>query len=286
MKPHDLGRERGEHLNLTHQEVVPKMREHGLTWAEIAKALRIGKGTAYSYRSPEAREAYLGVMCEKQLQYRRLNPEKVRKSMEKFREKHPNYDDSRPNLRIELMHYLGGKCSMCGTDDIRVLQLNHLMGGGKKDFERYRSEYHLYKAILSGEEPKSNFNVLCANCNLVYEYKQGRRGRSIKPLPPRTDPSYFKQYHLNKTNEFNLRKRMEIIDLFGGRCTKCGIVDWRVLQLHHSDGSKKEKGHHKSGCYLYQAILSGKVSQDGLELVCANCNVVYEYELGRRKTLR
>ena len=74
--------------------------------------------------------------------------------------------------------------------------------------------------------------------------------------------------------------------LLGGACVVCGNIDIRVLQINH----KNEKD--RRGYSLVMAILAGRRGKDDLDLRCANCNLIYEYEKGRRvvaaplKTLR
>jgi len=73
--------------------------------------------------------------------------------------------------------------------------------------------------------------------------------------------------------------------MMGGRCVGCKISDPRVLQLNHKNGggTKERKGEGWGGAQLVRAILHGSRAVDDLELRCANCNVLYEYEVGRRK---
>jgi len=80
----------------------------------------------------------------------------------------------------------------------------------------------------------------------------------------------------------NFRRKMKVISLLGGKCTRCGEDDWRVLQVNHLGGTSR-KDPLRSGAPLHRAIVSGKLPLKGLELLCANCNVIYEYERGRLK---
>ena len=77
-------------------------------------------------------------------------------------------------LHRKVVLFLGGKCIRCSETDIRVLQVNHKNGKGVKDFKRYGA-YSVYRAILAGKRPKEDFDVRCANCNILYEYETGRR---------------------------------------------------------------------------------------------------------------
>lgn len=78
------------------------------------------------------------------------------------------------NLRLRLIAFMGGKCQNCDIEDPRVLQINHINGGGVKEF-REKGCQQLYKDILSGKRKTNDIELLCANCNVIYEYEQGRR---------------------------------------------------------------------------------------------------------------
>ena len=79
----------------------------------------------------------------------------------------------RDKVKTTVFELLGGKCRRCGNNDIRVLQVNHINGGGTKD--KHLISRNLYKKIASGERVAGDFNLLCANCNVLYEYERGYR---------------------------------------------------------------------------------------------------------------
>lgn len=78
------------------------------------------------------------------------------------------------------------------------------------------------------------------------------------------------------------KRRLQVITLLGRAC-KCGITDIRVLQINHKKGKGSKEHKHRGGRIMVEAILSGKRTTDDLELRCANCNILYEYERGRLK---
>lgn len=81
------------------------------------------------------------------------------------------------NLHKECLFKLGGKCNKCGINDIRVLQIDHVRGGGKREmivlFKKSWRRY--YRHVL--EDTKGNYQILCANCNWIKksENKEGVR---------------------------------------------------------------------------------------------------------------
>jgi predicted nucleic-acid-binding Zn-ribbon protein len=78
--------------------------------------------------------------------------------------------------RIKAIELLGGKCVKCGNQDIRVLQINHKNGGGTKEFHKVNSSPRkVYQGIIKDAPIRKNYDVRCANCNILYEYEVGRR---------------------------------------------------------------------------------------------------------------
>ena len=64
-------------------------------------------------------------------------------------------------LRIAALYTLGMQCVKCGESDIRVLQIDHINGGGSIEFKRL-GQAGVYNRVL--EHPK-DYQCLCANCN-------------------------------------------------------------------------------------------------------------------------
>lgn len=65
------------------------------------------------------------------------------------------------------------KCCICGNSDIRVLIINHINGGGRKE-HKSTAPLSFRKKIISGERATDDLDVRCQNCNIIYEYERGR----------------------------------------------------------------------------------------------------------------
>lgn len=70
--------------------------------------------------------------------------------------------------------------------------------------------------------------------------------------------------------------RMRAVRILGGRCVQCGEDDIRVLEINHLE----TRGRKLCSNDFYR-IVEG-VAKD-LEVRCANCNILFEYEKGYRR---
>ena len=70
--------------------------------------------------------------------------------------------------RLEIIEFLGKKCVMCGYEDWRALQVDHINGGGNQDRKNIA---HSQSALNTDvrKNPKK-YQLLCANCNWIKRY--------------------------------------------------------------------------------------------------------------------
>jgi hypothetical protein len=88
-----------------------------------------------------------------------------------------------------------------------------------------------------------------------------------------------------KRNRLRNNDHDKVIDLLGGKCVShmknfgCECTDKRLLQINHinNDGHKERK--EKSYTVFHKEILNGKRKTDDLDIRCANCNILYKYEI-------
>jgi hypothetical protein len=80
----------------------------------------------------------------------------------------------RAKQRQDIFDALGGaKCARCGFDDIRALQIDHVLGNGYEERKLYPTTTQYYKKILAAiVEGSEDYQVLCANCNQIKRYIQ------------------------------------------------------------------------------------------------------------------
>ena len=85
--------------------------------------------------------------------------------------------------KIRVVGILGRQCKGCGIKDIRILEVNHKNGNGTKELKECGGSNVLYRLIAQGKRQTNDLELLCANCNVLYEYKRGKRY-----LPPGFEP--------------------------------------------------------------------------------------------------
>lgn len=79
----------------------------------------------------------------------------------------------RRRVRRNVIAFLGGECAMCYERDEDVLQVDHKHGAREGHQDTGRSGYSLYMGILKGRRPASDFQLLCANCNMRKRLAEG-----------------------------------------------------------------------------------------------------------------
>lgn len=118
-------------------------------------------------------------------------------------------------------------------------------------------------------------NKICAICNSpLGKWKHKYCSSSCQT---KSKYRYQGEYHKNKDRK--LRKR--VLTFLGDKCIKCGITDFRVLQIDHINGNGYQEqkvnnwGGHNTHRYYYHIL---EVKGKGYQLLCANCNWVKRYE--------
>ncbi len=93
---------------------------------------------------------------------------------------------------------------------------------------------------------------------------------------PRKEPGADIKY----SKDFRLRKKREVLALYGSVCARCGFCDERALQIDHIKGHpiKKANEYGRGGTGLYIAIINGAVPKEDYQCLCANCNWIKRYE--------
>ena len=69
-------------------------------------------------------------------------------------------------VKIEVIRAYGGKCACCGEARLPFLTIDHVNGGGRQHRIKLKlSGNKFYAWLRNNDYPKSEFRVLCFNCN-------------------------------------------------------------------------------------------------------------------------
>ena len=126
---------------------------------------------------------------------------------------------------------------------------------------------------------KEKGSKICNSCNLKIgdEWRNDNRDRVNK--------SAAKYYKNNKRKCIESDKkcrqklRESIIDIYGGKCSCCGITDKRILDIDHVNNDGASDG--RNGIYgksLMYKIKREDYPKDKYQILCKNCNWIKEYE--------
>ena len=153
------------------------------------------------------------------------------------------------------------KCCRCGENDDRVLNIDHINGGGRI---HQRKVSNIYQDLLNRNFPEG-FQVLCQNCNIIkmHENNEMHRVESINS-------------NLHKNCKQKLRRQLIYHYSNGANsCKKCGNDNFYVLCLDHIEGGGC-KDFRKNGNLWY--YLKRNNFPIGMQVLCQNCNRRKMYE--------
>lgn len=83
-------------------------------------------------------------------------------------------------LRRQALSILGMRCSRCGFNDPRALQIDHRNGNGHA-MRKITNTYSFYRMVISDDRREEKYQTLCANCNLIKKIELGEH-RYKNPL--------------------------------------------------------------------------------------------------------
>lgn len=80
-----------------------------------------------------------------------------------------NSKDYHKNIRLKAIDVLGGpKCINCGCDNLDILEINHIHGGGNLDAARRSNQLQFYRQVIKTSNPTSLYDVRCRPCNILH----------------------------------------------------------------------------------------------------------------------
>ena len=73
--------------------------------------------------------------------------------------------------------------------------------------------------------------------SVAWKKNNPERVKELKALWDKKNPHY--------TNNWRRKRTVEVFEILGNKCVRCGIKDFPVLQVHHKDNSKESNvGYH------------------------------------------
>jgi len=126
-------------------------------------------------------------------QWRRKNPERARAIARRCFNKHRGEYTAKGHIyklkynhkrRADIIAFFGGQCARCGETDFRVLQMDHIHGGGAAERRAGKMTLQQRWRFITDhpDAARQKFQLLCANCNCIkqwdeHEYGPGRTDR-------------------------------------------------------------------------------------------------------------
>ncbi len=77
-------------------------------------------------------------------------------------------------IKLSVKEKYGNKCAVCGCNDIEILQLDHVNGGGnaeRRELGKGRKGVgarKIYKKLYDEPNTLPEYRLLCSNCNMVH----------------------------------------------------------------------------------------------------------------------
>lgn len=126
---------------------------------------------AFDYK--EYHKKYRETHREEQAAYKKQWNESHKEYMHQYRVEHLERHKRLSKIRRDeqkvrvLSHYSTSNtpnCAKCGIDDIDVLTIDHINGGGSKQRRQIKAVNSIYYWLDKNKLP-DGYQVLCANCN-------------------------------------------------------------------------------------------------------------------------
>jgi hypothetical protein len=212
--------------------------------------------------------------------------ERLEKNRERFAAKYaanPRRETRRTaananNRKDRARQTLGGKCSRCRCDDFRVLQFDHVAGGGSRLQRSFANQSRYYTEILRTiEGGGSSVRLLCATCNAI---DGAARFRDAFPWTGKAANTAYK-----RVSRWRLAERLR--DMVGHKCRRCPESHPDAMQFHHVGGggqvereavfagrfSGDRKGTVDLNTRLNRMIKAELAAPGRIVALCANCHV-------------
>ena len=144
--------------------------------------------------------------------------------------------------------------------------------GCGQSFYAQKSAKSVYCSQACYFNSRWNHDGTCRNCG---------KPSDIRFCSPECQKQFWNTngYVLQKQRR-NWERKIELIRALGGRCTRCGNDDMRVLAVHHINPDTKVQAKDKHWNWS-RRFTDWAANQNNLELLCANCHrILTWYQMG------
>lgn len=156
------------------------MGKRGSTNSEIRRDLFCTNcGAAWHYDGVMIRAKCPFCGKEKDARIKKQRVDKLKYIQPTQEDKNRSHKKQRLLLRKRIFFKICGntdyKCSRCGCNDFRLLEINHKNGGGSIERKTSTREEFL-RSIIDGKRPADDLELLCRPCNAIHylEMKYGK----------------------------------------------------------------------------------------------------------------
>ena len=177
---------------------------------------------------------------------------------------------SRLQIRNNVLDKYGGKCVCCGENKFEFLSIDHINGGGSKEFLKIGHSAFLRK--LNNYPLSSDYRVLCRNCNQSLGY-YGYCPHDNGILRAKPDIVLYSSDWQRRYSEI----RKDVINLYGSKCECCNESYYEFLAIDHVFGNGREERKEITGRPFLVSLLKVGKKQPNYRLLCHNCNSSFGY---------
>jgi hypothetical protein len=82
------------------------------------------------------------------------------------------------NLKKYIFDLLGNRCYKCGESDVHCLQIDHIHGGGVKEYKKIQA-WGIMSKIKNNPECRKDYQLLCANCNWIKRHENKEVSQTV-----------------------------------------------------------------------------------------------------------
>ena len=182
-------------------------------------------------------------------EYRSKNTERINIAAKKHRNK----------LRDEAFSVYGKSCVVCGVSEREFLAFDHINNDGNAHRKKNPGGSYTVLSDLKKRGWPPEVQVMCHNCN-------------TKKQKSRTTPTSVMAIYEHK-------RKIRVVEKYGGKCDCCGVTDIDILQIDHTDGGGNRMrmligdGSVSKGSSRTYSFLDKSTPLCEYRVLCANCNL-------------